>query len=1266
LTSALATTAAIEASLLFLTELAKRTVVGSEPSENLLNSFGNPPRQALPSHLNQRLEDTSLDGRFQSTVRFGDGKNYGDHYMHEDWRSSRDSFSHRDPQFSSERVQHDFPLQSTPGKEGQYNNMGIDHRLSSRFDDSSEQILERSSSHSGLMRSALFDSNHGESNIRDGIASSCGDSEYSHNYRQVYSSPSGEPGPSRRLHHGDILRTSSGGSSFDRNFNDDKEKFHSYDSYDLNLRSIANVDKRSPNMLDKHYSPFQGSSAPDSSVYPSESFDLGVLRTSPSRVHSGSKHRKRKLYDEARPVKKHKSDHYSSSSRSKHSKMPSKVSVQNRLGPQPMEDLRTQLSKQIPAIEKSKSAELHSSFMSSVGFDVSLQPSPEKNVLPPNNPFFDHGVQENSIVTPLPMKNEVDLVPPLSHKLLGSSDTNTLETAAVQPSPSFYSSSSMRQCEESENKRLHLNFESQEPGTHKHEAEISIKKEIEEVDNQRKETVHPKDITKEVSSSVRTPSELKKKSPDLLSTLEQSRVKQSPVPIPTFPFLGKSNVKLPFSLPEEKFEEHLKKAEGTVESDSESENALVIDVSNVPQSPNVPLNSLSHSVVKSSAKKEDWVLGSRFCVETKSKCIEVAETILNFSLLGLLKNCTPNPLNILYSSMQVVFKSIECSELSVPTVQHAFRSFAISKADHPWDITCLFKEELACLLKTCENSVEKWKSSANVFHSILESLIGKPKSEISHQPHDSLSDVPDNFTSLMISDKPISFVGGSGTEELKGHSECIAEGKSLLVSSDLENDVGTDSSECNMSVCSVNNEEIIAVDKRNRDHSRSDSLSSGELTPTPPSSPIGYSFENASVFHSSQHVPCNEKVSSTLLKTSYQASTPAACSASESKTHNFNDKSSFVADPSVPKSVESHEGERALIPCDKSLDMKKELKVRGPKIGRHNDIRPASYRKFLDKRADYKKSHQMHKRLPSVSSRPRRDYSSRSKSSLRKHRRSLSPLTQERSSLKQVSHRRTRSPPTKAKKGDLMRRHTSKSPEHDLKYRKSIRSKSVDSDDDIELLQLKKEVILSIVQKPKVSEVEVEKSEAKPVSSKYYKEIGTKQMAVHVPVSCESKQYVATKISDIVSGTAVSLVADTSASCNKSHSLALNSAVTHLTHSSKPGTNPTEMTMQDSELNGKSYSGQKLDRDTQKKSLVKMASKKCEGTGSFGPKKPILPVSIHTSSKKVKSKPQKSGGTMESSAPKSPVQSESSNAPAGSLGSESESCSKEMSVMVGF
>ena len=1275
----IAATAAIEASLLLLTELAKSTV-GSDASENRLGTFGSSTCQPLPSHMNQRFDSISLDGRLQNDACFDHSKDYGNHRA-EDWRLSGDNFGYGERHFSSDTAFHQDDVlraDSLSCDERQYANEGIGHRLSSRFHDVvGETNLARSDPSGGIMRGSLFESNQNDSISRDGLGVSSGDSGFSQNYRQVYASSSGE---SRGLHDGVVLRTSDGTNlGIDREFSKDDFFHSSYSDYYHDPKSEANVDEKSHNVLDKRCSPFQGHSAPDSSIYSSNSFDYDV--TNPSRVHCGPKHRKRKLYEEERPVKKHRSDHYSSNSRSKHPKLPSKVSVQNRLGPQPMEDLRMQLNKQIPAIEKSKSTELYS--MSSVSFgSSSLQEPPEKQFPSPSKSFDFHlGMQQNSLVSPLPsIKNESDLngFVALSHVLPVSSDSNTFEKSALHTSVD--SSNSLI----TERKHLHGTFKGQK-SSHKYGTELCIKKNIESVDSKVREAVYPnklalqEDTCVEVSSNGSTSLKLKKqKSPtELPSILEQSHLKSSCDSMPTFPLLGKSNIKLPFSSPEENFkelslenEEHSlvsTKASNVAVSDSESENALVIDVSKVPESPNLQLNSKSHSSVSSSAKNEDCLgSGFHFLTETTTEGIEVAEAILKSSLLDLLKDCSPNPLNVLYSSMKAVLKSINCFELSVPTVQHAFRSFAISKADQPWAIKILFRAEVASLLKSCEDNVDKWKSSANVFYNILKSLINKPNSKSCHQPQGSTSvSVPDLISPMSCRQSVPSI--GKGRGVLKVTTDHTTAGQTLP-EAELENDIGTDSSECNMSVCSVNNEEIIAIGERNQECSRSDSLSSGELTPTPPSSPVRIGFRS-SINQLSQHLPY-EKVSHTLSKSFGRASTSESKTVLEKKCLDL-DKISSVADPLKLKASESHEKERVLkhnFSRDKSLDSKKESRSRDQNRGhRNNDSKgasSASHRRFLKKHlADLEKSRQVHRRLPSKS---RQDYSGRSKSSLKRQcRKSLSPLVHKRPSIsKQVSqHRHTRSPQAvHTKRNDLKRRQNSRSPEQISKNKKKVQSKGVDSDDDIELLQLKKEVILSIVKKPISSGVEIDNPETKPVSSKSDMEVDMKKIGIKFPDVNEA--HVESMNSDVDSGTANSPIADTKVAFTKSRSIAFDSAAVTV-QSSKPSTTTSEIVVKNTSLSSQSDNAQILCKDSQEKFMMKMTTKKSKDTRLSGPSNLVAPVN-QVSSKNSVSKLQKLKSNMESSAPSSPTPAGNSNMSTGLPGSDSDNYSKEVSVMVGF
>ncbi len=1106
---------------MFLTELAKLAPGVSEGHHNSPHRPMTPHNEHMAGGMRFEGRDDmrSLDEgrRLGSTLKFSDSSlnssqyssgTHGDHYRLEPQGNFREPMF-ANSEFSRERIctdsyhlqSDDFAGRSVVGH-GERRVTGLPYDSSGLDSSTSELSLAV-----------------GNSSSRDLFHNrSCDYSSERRNLEGLYEPEYGEviAHPSRRVETNESYPSYTDEyrlMKFDEHDTDNREHFALDQRQHLNFSdgwrtSTEEKDRNeSDRDVDKHIhqstSFMKYSESADSGYIKSDSSvhgrlqDRALLKThSENRLYS----RKRKRTLETVPQKQHKPDslHLSHTPRSQYSGSQFKVSnVQNRLGPQPllneekprhqvkpdMEDLRMQLTKKFPSDEKKPCFDMRysptpkfehekttSNFSSKVDFS-----SPSKSVTPllpaEPNPLSDSGV-----------KFSAKSISKVSTSLSKISPKSATVPVTLRSTDDLSSNKDFHQAHKFESAKQ----VSDEPVAHLKYSQSTV----ETSTPSRVDTIHQRDQV-EIKSCSNSTLELpgrnkvsKKVTPNLSehitppysgmasrSELRPSESKVSSI----FPLFGSGAVaQLPFSESEVDKKEYADSgqpfAERTsilhnavegnddVKSDSESEGELIIDINHVTDSPAVTKSSaVVSTLVHSSTEEPKNSAVVTFKSQAKPEYLKIAEEVLSGTIVHELSMCCPNPLDSLYRSIDIVLGSINRWKLSMPTVQHAFRSFTMSKRAQPWTLPELFKAELISLGEGCKEDVEKWKSSANVFSSILSSLLNKPGKEL---------------TSKLSLECSISLKSSVEVESRKVALKSIEEIPDAVVHSTIESDdsLGTDSNECNMSVCStVSDGEIISVEMSNPQFGKSGSLSPGELTPTPPSSPQSCSplsialnplRTNTGKVSNGQHIsffPADSKAKTEGLLQSHKNVARGNKRKSKLKSKSISNKSK-----EEKIELESHKDKKDQGNISRKSNRTNEKQQGGLHSSKSHTQGRLTSSSFNDIHRRHSSDFAKRLRSPAKHS----DYS---KVSRHRHVGSCSPVSKKRGRSNRRKYSRSPEITSSKSRGSELKSRCSRSPKGlhirkgNQKYKKSI---SRDLDDDIELLQLKKEVILSIVKKP--------------------------------------------------------------------------------------------------------------------------------------------------------------------------------------------------------
>ena len=562
-------------------------------------------------------------------------------------------------------------------------------------------------------------------------------------------------------------------------------------------------------------------------------------------------------------------------------------------------------------------------------------------------------------------------------------------------------------------------------------------------------------------------------------------------------------------------------------SDSEqSECDLVIDLNHVSETPcrrrnTDPLPITSTTAVEISRGDEQTIRDEKTC-----ECMAKEE--LGSSLVNQLLKCKPSPLHELYHSIEAIIDTIHQCRCPSATVLQAFWSYAISKPDtkQPFTLPHLFRAELASLHRKCLNDLNKWNMQIRMFILLLSTLperknckmisseesLAKPSVDVSHAvgetpPHPACGPGSSGKTVAcqgpsMVAEKsrekgvvkPINEVVKPINEVVKPINEVSpvspAISQHALPFSSLDSpsaEVGSslglncsasvcsdasEGGECNMSVCSTVSDDVLECVRpelvgvpvcssetktdclvlakdllKEEDHcqrrDRLPSLSSGELTPSPPCSPA----ESGKLSTFSPSNSFKQDTPSCGVKNRDISLWPLEKYDQEKKMQFSHYSGSYYESSSARTHPSS----------DKDLH-----------TSLSSDIRSSSYRR----RQSGSREKTILKETRPTNVRPQRMTSPKS---LSRQRTSDSPSPRSHA-FHSRKDRRLRSP--------YFRKRINSS--SDRQQRMSLSKE--EEDEDMELLKLKKEVILSIVQKPAVrrSETKVGNVDTK------FREVNTK------------------------------------------------------------------------------------------------------------------------------------------------------------------------------
>ena len=530
-------------------------------------------------------------------------------------------------------------------------------------------------------------------------------------------------------------------------------------------------------------------------------------------------------------------------------------------------------------------------------------------------------------------------------------------------------------------------------------------------------------------------------------------------------------------------------------SDSDgSECGLVIDLNHVPDSPCLQRCDPSSSMPSTKAvEMAEGEAGKVFLPE--DVCVSIARDEVGSVLVNQLLKCKPSPLHDLYYSMEVVINTIHQGDAPASAVLQAFRFYAVSMATQPFSLPRLYRAELASLNGKCLHEVGKWKVQIQVFCLLSSTLSERNdlKSDVTHvgsksevgletpdvtqdgEEHQAPRQEVDVLSVLSCVGKPTGEVSKESlsvvqrSEPWRTHD--ISE-LGLDVSLEQYMSVCSDPSEggeCSMSVCSTISEEHsssrpvspVMVDispsvgesktdsKRTplreannwRRRDRSISLSSGELTPSPPPT---------------HTVQCTVKKSLPPMV----AKTKVECSKTKTlvRTTMGNIARPLVrTTKSISSDMARDDGTTTQLVRSGREKSTQPLHSSGGYSHDSGCARPHPSGKHTAYRSSYSRKWSVYgERLTRCSAR------------------SISPVTQSRRSHSPKSvhrQRKSRSRSPRRREYDPRRNHRSRSPPSKSGSKSRDRQRGsmieeLDDDEDMELLQLKKEVILSIVQKP--------------------------------------------------------------------------------------------------------------------------------------------------------------------------------------------------------